>query len=113
MEQEGGLTEYLEGKQSVENLIKRSTTPNTAIVPAGGVSNNPTELLMNGKLNELFAYLGSGNADYVLVDTSPIDPVTDAYVFSEYCDRTLFVIRHAYTQKPWCSCWMKTIRSKP
>jgi tyrosine-protein kinase Etk/Wzc len=35
--------------------------------------------------------------DYVLVDTSPIDPVTDAYVLSYYCDKTLFVVRHEYT----------------
>jgi Mrp family chromosome partitioning ATPase len=25
--------------------------------------------------------------------------VTDAYVLSEYCDKTLFVIRHGYTPK--------------
>lgn len=98
MENEAGLAEYLEGKESIEKLLKRSTITNLAVIPAGTVSNNPTELLLNGDLNELFAYLENG-FDYVLVDTSPVDPVTDAYVLSQYCDRTLFVIRHAYTPK--------------
>ena len=34
------------------------------------------------------------DCDYVLVDTSPIAPVTDAYVLSDYCEKTLLIIRH-------------------
>lgn len=98
LEQEDGLAEYLEGKRSKEKIIRQSGINNLAVIPAGGVCINPTELLLNGKLNELFPHLES-IFDYVLVDTSPVDPVTDAYVLSEYCDRTLFVIRHAYTPK--------------
>ena len=33
------------------------------------------------------------------MDTSPINPITDAYVFSQYCDITLFIVRHRYTPK--------------
>jgi tyrosine-protein kinase Etk/Wzc len=98
LEQEQGLAEYLEGRQNTKEIIKQSSVNNLAVIPAGGACVNPTELLLNGKLNELFSHLETA-FDYVLVDTSPIDPVTDAYVLSEYCDRTLFVIRHAYTPK--------------
>ncbi len=98
LEQEEGLSEYLEGKLNKDKIVKQSGINNLSVIPAGGVSINPTELLLNGKLNELFNHLESA-FDYFLVDTSPIDPVTDAYVLSEYCDKTLFVIRHAYTPK--------------
>jgi Mrp family chromosome partitioning ATPase len=37
--------------------------------------------------------------DYVIVDTAPVSPVTDAYILSPYCNATLFVIRHKYTPK--------------
>ena len=37
--------------------------------------------------------------DYIIVDTAPINPVTDAYIISPFADVTLFVIRHDYTPK--------------
>jgi len=98
LEDVAGMAEYLQGNVSVERVIKNSEFNNLFIVPAGGACDNPTELLINGRLSELFAYLENA-FDYILVDTSPVDPVTDAYVLSQYCDRTLFVIRHAYTPK--------------
>ena len=98
MEEEKGIAEYLQGKASLDRLVRSSTINNLYVVPAGGVCENPTEYLINGPLYELFAYL-ENSFDYIIVDTSPIDPVTDAYVLSEYCDRTLFVIRHAFTPK--------------
>jgi capsular exopolysaccharide synthesis family protein len=96
--EEPGMTEYLQGELNLNVLVKQSGTGNLFVVPAGGASTSPTELLINGRLGDLFAYL-ENTYDYVLIDTSPIDPVTDAYVLSEYSDRTLFVIRHAFTPK--------------
>lgn len=98
MENEKGLAEYLQGKLSMDKLVMSSGNNNLSIIPAGGDYANPTELLINGRLAELFTYLEQ-TFDYILIDTSPVDPVTDAYVLSEYCDRTLFVIRHGYTPK--------------
>lgn len=99
LEDSKGLSEYLLTKSSMQDIIKPSgSNSNLSIIPAGGVCLNPTELLLTGRLSELFTYLDTA-FDYILVDTSPIDPVTDAYVLSEYCERTLFVIRHAYTPK--------------
>ncbi|MHC2993169.1 hypothetical protein OB13_16870, partial [Pontibacter sp. HJ8] len=34
-----------------------------------------------------------------IIDTPPVDLVSDAFLLSEYCDITLLVIRHAYTPK--------------
>ncbi|HUQ96359.1 MAG TPA: polysaccharide biosynthesis tyrosine autokinase [Chitinophagaceae bacterium] len=98
LENEKGLAEYLQGTLPMERMVKNTSTNNLAVIPAGGDYPNPTELLINGRLTELFSYLEK-SFDYILIDTSPIDPVTDAYVLSEYCDRTLFVIRHGYTPK--------------
>jgi tyrosine-protein kinase Etk/Wzc len=98
IEEKEGLAEYLEEKASINDIIIDSGHKNLYVVSAGGVCNNPTELLLNGRLNELFSYL-EDKFDYILVDTSPTDPVTDAFVLSEYCDKTLFVVRHGYTPK--------------
>ncbi|HEY4207567.1 MAG TPA: hypothetical protein VGM31_12170, partial [Puia sp.] len=37
--------------------------------------------------------------DYILIDTAPVGPVTDAYILSPLCDATLYVVRHKVTPK--------------
>lgn len=93
-----GLANYLQNEVELEQIINTSDNPNLFIIPAGQSEGNPTELLLNGQLPELFGKL-ERLFDYVIVDTSPVDPVTDAYVLSEFCDRTLFIVRHGHTPK--------------
>ena len=93
-----GVGEFLEGDTVVEEIVKETAYKNLFVVGAGGETANPTDLLLNGNLDDLFGYLES-SFDFIVVDTSPIDPVADAYVLSDYCDATLFVIRHGYTPK--------------
>ena len=35
--------------------------------------------------------------DYIIIDTAPIGPVTDAQLLTVYADTTIFVVRHAVT----------------
>ncbi len=53
---------------------------------------------MNGKIEKLIEYLDTNFAT-VVIDTSPIVLVTDAYILSSLCDATLYVVRHKYTPK--------------
>jgi Mrp family chromosome partitioning ATPase len=92
------LADYLENKADITEIIKTGGVKNLYVLPAGTASVNATELLLNGNLKELFTYLES-KFDLVLIDTAPVDPVTDAYVLSPFCDKTLFVIRHDYTPR--------------
>lgn len=96
--QQPGLANYLQDEVKLESIIYPTQHANLSVLPAGTTSENPTELLLNGQLPELFGKL-ERLYDYVIVDTSPVDPVTDAYVLSEFCDRTLFIVRHGHTPK--------------
>ncbi len=93
-----GVAEFLEGEYEPYECIHKTDYKNLFVVPAGSASINPTELLLKGDLQKLFTYLQEV-FDFIIVDTSPVDPVTDAYILSEYCDATLFVVRHNYTPK--------------
>lgn len=94
-----GLTEFLEGKCNVEQIIKATDLHrNLFLVPTGKLPDSPTELIMSGGVEAFFSYLDE-NFDYVVVDTAPVVPVTDAYLLSSYCDATLYVVRHGYTPK--------------
>jgi capsular exopolysaccharide synthesis family protein len=94
-----GISSYLLGTREPEEIIRRSEiNDNLFFVPAGPLSANPTELLMSNRLPELLTYLDNV-FDYVIIDTAPVGPVTDAYIISPYCDATLYVIRHRHTPK--------------
>jgi tyrosine-protein kinase Etk/Wzc len=94
-----GISSYLLGTREPEEIIRRSEiNDNLFFVPAGPLSANPTELLMSNRLPELLTYLDNV-FDYIIIDTAPVGPVTDAYIVSPYCDATLYVVRHRHTPK--------------
>ncbi|HEU4472144.1 MAG TPA: polysaccharide biosynthesis tyrosine autokinase [Flavisolibacter sp.] len=94
-----GVTEYLQDEAEADGIINRSGLhENLFFIPAGSLPRNPAELIMNGRIEDLLNYLDA-TFDYIVVDTAPVSPVTDAYMISPYCDATLFVVRHGYTPK--------------
>lgn len=93
-----GISNYFIGDMEAEEIIKSTETANLFIIPSGPVPPNPSELILNGRMQELLAYLEL-HFDYIIVDTAPINPVTDAFIISPMCDATLFVIRHGYTPR--------------
>lgn len=93
-----GISNFLIGKVPYTAIIKETGFENLAIAPSGPIPPNPSELISNGKLNELFRQLES-EFDYLIIDAPPVNPVTDATILSPRCNITLFIIRHEYTPK--------------
>lgn len=96
---EYGISDFLKGRKYPEEIIKKLPGyEDLFFIPSGSLEENPSELLLNGKINELVDYLDN-SFDMVIIDTSPIVLITDAYILSEMCDATLYVMRHNYTPK--------------
>lgn len=94
-----GVTEYLEGSKDAEDIIRKIPEfENLHLISAGTLPENPSELLANGKAEELLDYLNN-IFDAVVIDTSPMVLVTDGYMLTHLCDATLYVVRHQYTPK--------------
>ncbi|MEO8769952.1 MAG: polysaccharide biosynthesis tyrosine autokinase [Ferruginibacter sp.] len=97
--QRDGITDFLLDECSLESIIHPTDLdPNLFLVSTGRLPHNPTELLMNGRTELLLKQLEK-DFDFIVVDTAPVIPVTDAYILSKFCDATLYVIRHKYTPK--------------
>jgi capsular exopolysaccharide synthesis family protein len=95
----GGVSSYLIGNKEAEEIIlPTDLNKNLFIVPAGPIPPNPSELITNGKIEELLGYLETV-FDYIVIDTAPVLPVTDAYLLSPLCDATLYVVRQGHTPK--------------
>jgi capsular exopolysaccharide synthesis family protein len=95
-----GIAEYLQGLCEPEEIIRRSDfNENLFIIPAGSATDlHPSELLENGRITDLLNY-SNEIFDWIIIDTAPVNAITDAYLLSNKCDVTLYVIRHGYTPK--------------
>jgi capsular exopolysaccharide synthesis family protein len=94
-----GVTDYLMGKASVKDIITSTDiNSNLFLISAGTPIKNSSELLTNGKIEDLLISLEE-EFDYIVIDTAPVNLVTDAYILSPLCDITLYVVRHNYTAK--------------
>lgn len=94
-----GVSEFLDGSKKPEEIIKQTDKhENLYTISAGAGEDHARELILTGQLNNLLIYLDT-TFDYIVLDASPIDPVPDSFVFSEFCDITLFVVRHGRTPK--------------
>lgn len=94
-----GISNFLIGEKEADEIIKRTeANANLFIISAGPIPPNPSELILNGRIQELLAYLENA-FDYIVIDTAPVSPVTDAYLLSQFCDATLYIVRHGYTPR--------------
>lgn len=96
-----GLTDYLSLPNiDPEELIKSVTFGNRSFdyMASGIIPPNPTELLMNGKLDELLK-LVEEKYDYIIIDTAPIALVADTLLIASNADLMLFVVRSEFTEK--------------
>ena len=99
IDKQRGITQYLLGKNTAEEIILQTAThENLYLLPTGELPENPSELIMNGKTEKLLQYLDT-IFDYIIIDVAPVAPVTDAYLLSPFCDVTLYIVRHNYTPK--------------
>ncbi len=96
---EWGMTMFLSGHQTADNLIKPSGIhPNLFMINAGPIAPNPNELLAKSKLDQLIKDLRE-QFDYILVDTAPVGLVSDSLMLNRIADVNLYVVRADYTPK--------------
>ncbi|HEV7781549.1 MAG TPA: polysaccharide biosynthesis tyrosine autokinase [Chitinophagaceae bacterium] len=94
-----GITNYLVGKANLEEVIKPVPgQDNLFVLGCGPVPPNPSELLLDARVDEMFAWL-QANFDVVLIDTAPVGMVSDAMTLSKHADCTLYLVRQGHTFK--------------
>jgi capsular exopolysaccharide synthesis family protein len=96
--QPNGVTNYLIGQCSLDEIILHLPKIDFDILPAGSIPPNPGELIRSEKIVDMFNELRK-RYDYIIVDTSPIGMVTDAYSLAQISDVNLFIVRNGKTNK--------------
>jgi capsular exopolysaccharide synthesis family protein len=99
IKQAKGLTHFLiDNSLKVTDLIVHHDKTNLDFLQTGIVPPNPSELLTNGRFDEIITY-GRANYDFVVVDTPPVNVVTDTLLMSHQADLFVYVVRANFLDK--------------
>jgi capsular exopolysaccharide synthesis family protein len=93
-----GLADLISNGTNMDDALLNLGIDNLTFLPAGKSSHNPAELLASDKLQKLISQLKS-KYDYLIFDTPPIIPVTDAGLLGAQTDGVIIVIQAERTQK--------------
>ena len=96
-----GLSNYLVGDCEIDEVLVTDTPFGFDFMRAGTIPPNPGELIHSDKLANLLKEMQE-KYDFIVIDTSPIGLVPDAYAIIEHSDMCLFVIRCMQTNKSFC-----------
>ncbi|WP_209389695.1 polysaccharide biosynthesis tyrosine autokinase [Chryseobacterium sp. RR2-3-20] len=111
-----GLTEFLAGDDSatLENIIHPSGyNENCDFIYSGSIPPNPTELLQNGRLDELFSQLKNQNKyKFIVLDTAPLMLVTDSILIANKSDVIVYVTRAGVTEKDYLEFLKNAVEDK-
>ena len=95
-----GVTNYITNESLNLNDLKFSIpeVKNLDIIASGVIPPNPAELLMTDRIEKMFSQLES-EYDYLIVDTAPVNLVTDTLLIAKYADMFMYVTRANYLDK--------------
>jgi capsular exopolysaccharide synthesis family protein len=87
-----GLSDYLTGKSDEFSIMQRGPLENLFFIPSGTGAADPAELVGNGRLKLLLQRV-EPLFDWIIIDSPPAVPVSDASVLAKACDGVLMVVR--------------------
>ncbi len=88
---EKGCMDYLLGTHTLNDITVKYNSY-LDIITSGAKVKNPTELFSDVKFSELLSELESVY-DFVIVDTPPINLVSDTLIIAQKCDAIIMVVR--------------------
>ena len=98
IEKRGGLADCLEGSLTPEACLRRLEPLGWYFLSAGEPHANPTELLQTESFAVILHRL-SPYFDWILIDSPPVIPLTDALSLARQANATLLVAREGQTPR--------------
>lgn len=110
-ESQKGITSYLINESRLEEIILKSPHEKLDYVPSGTLPPNPVELLALVKTQEFTTKL-KNDYEIVVIDSTPLAQVSDAYLLVDQAEITIVVARQSYTIKSVFSMILKDLNLK-
>ncbi len=93
-----GVTNFLLGKVSLEDVIYFTELHNLHVIPSGNIFHSPIRLLKAKELSVMIDSL-KHRYDYVIIDTPPVGIVVDPMIIGQYCDASILVLQSNLVRK--------------
>ena len=93
-----GLSDMLAGLASIDRAVHPGGEEHLFIMPAGNRAPNPAELLARSDFAALIA-LSAKHFDRIVIDTAPINAVSDTLLLVEHAHSVCLVVRAASTSR--------------
>jgi succinoglycan biosynthesis transport protein ExoP len=93
-----GLTDFFSGNATLDQIIIPTSVGNLNFIPAGTRSPNPAELLASADIKGLFEELLKTH-DRIIIDSAPINAVSDTLVLAPHAQKTILVIHSGKTPR--------------
>jgi capsular exopolysaccharide synthesis family protein len=93
-----GLSSLLSDKEAANGILSVPDNPNLYLLPGGPVPPYPSELLGSERMHTLIEEWRT-QFDFIVVDSPPVLPVTDAQLLEEMADATVLLARVGFTTR--------------
>lgn len=91
-----GITNIISGLATIDEAIQKTGYENLYFIPAGIVPPNPSEMLSGVRFEEMLKKL-EHDFEYIIIDTPPVNVVSDTLSITPYADGVMYVVRSKYT----------------
>jgi polysaccharide biosynthesis transport protein len=98
MENTSGLSNFLAGQTGLEDIVHALEKPRLWFIPAGATPPNPAELVGSTRMQEVLD-LARQEFDFIIIDSPPVTPVSDALVLARASDGVVLVVKGQDTPK--------------
>lgn len=92
-----GLTDLMMGMKEDERVI-HTLKNGLNVMPSGTIPPNPTEMLGSQKMEHILSQLVQ-DYDYIIMDTPPLEAMSDAAILTRYATDVILVVRQNMTEK--------------
>lgn len=86
-----GLSNLIINKATFDDAIKATHIENLSVLTSGPIPPNPSELIASSMFKQIYEIL-SREYDFVIIDTPPVNTVTDAQLFVRHSKNAVLVI---------------------
>jgi polysaccharide biosynthesis transport protein len=94
-----GVSNYIQSRQTLEELVLATNYPGLFILPAGTLLDSPAELLSSERMQQLLTE-ASQAYDCIVIDSAPINSVRDTFLLLPMAHLVFLVVRARKTSKP-------------
>ncbi|MCP4322079.1 MAG: polysaccharide biosynthesis tyrosine autokinase [Alteromonadales bacterium] len=87
-----GLSNLITGTEQIADCIYQDEKSGLTIMPCGQIPSNPLELLLSPKFEVILTHLKK-SYDRIIIDTPPVQAVSDSLVIAQQSDAVIYVVK--------------------